>query len=187
MKKRCPKCGGIIVDGCCVRCGFMKNGNIVGNYTPNDKFKELKIYDKHFDEIYRNENMKLIFLLGPLNFSYRGCPIIGGFASVLDIILFLAVSNFLNSVSKIYSFVYLLLHVLYLLIIRIAYCTFVNRIILKIDSIKIRIIKYKSKNNEDFYDILNKHNDKSIGSIFLSILISICISLMIIIVIVNQK
>lgn len=182
MKKKCPKCGGIMVNDCCIKCGYMTSGNKVGSYISDDRFEDLQIYDKHFDEIYHNENTLMTFLLGPLNFSYRSHPIIGGIASVVHIFLFLFVSNLLNPVSKFNYFLYLLFHVLYLLIVRFAYCTFVNTIILKIDSIYINMIKRKTKNNEEYYNLLNSHNDKSISSIILSVLISICIILIILII-----
>lgn len=187
MNKKCPKCAGIMVKGCCIKCGYMSNGNVVGTYKLDDKFEELRIYDDHFDEMYRNDNQLITFFLGPLNFSYRNDPIIGGVASALNIYLFFVVSNLLNPVSKINSFLYLLFHVFYIIIVRVAYCTFVNRIILKIDSIKIKIIKNKTKDKDKFYHILNSHNDQSIGAIFLSILISICIFLVFLIIRINQN
>lgn len=186
MKKICPKCGGIMLKDCCIKCGYMTNGNVAGKYISKDRFEELKIYDAHFDEIYRNENSLMIFLLGPLNFSYRSLPILGGIASVVHILLFLKVSALLNPVSKIYSFLYLILHIIYLIIIRIIYCIFVNKIILKIDSIRIKMIKNRAKNEEDFYNKLNNHNDKSIGSIILSILISICIFLVLLLIYIKK-
>jgi hypothetical protein len=186
MKKKCPKCGGVMVDDCCVRCGYMTNGNVAGSYVANDKFEELRIYDKHFDEMYRNENVLMTFLLGPLNFSYRNQPFLGGTITVAHILLFLEVSALLNPVSRIDYFIYMVLHVLYLLIIRVAYCAFVNRIILGIDKIKINMLKKGAKDQDDFYDSLDKHNDKSIGAVILSVLISICIILLLLIVYVKR-
>lgn len=187
MKNICPKCKGIMVKGCCVKCGYMSNGNVVGTYKTDDCYEELRIYDNHFEEIYRNGNQMMTFLLGPLNFSYRGCPIIGGVITALHIYLFFVVSNLLNPVSKINSFIYLLFHLLYTIIVRVAYCTFVNRVILKIDAIKIYIIKNKTKDKDEFYYVLNNHNDQSIGDIFFSILISTCIFLIFLIIRINQN
>jgi len=185
MNKKCPKCSGIMVKDCCIKCGYMSNGNVAGSYIPIDNYKDLKIYDNNFDEMYRNENTIVIFLLGPLNFSYRNHPFIGGILSVVHILLFFKVSEFLNPVSKINYFTYLLFHLFYLLIIRVLYCVFVNRIILKIDMMKIKMIKKISKSKEEYYAKLNNHNDKSIGSVVLSLLISICIFLIILIIYVN--
>ena len=139
---KCPKCSGKIKDGCCIRCGYLSNGNqIKDEYT--DKNYELKLFNKDFDSINMNKNLFLIAILGPLYFSYRGYLIIGTILGLIDFILF----YYLVLLVSIPIFSSTLMCYLYIFLDRLLYVVVSNYICILIDKFKIKMYKKKYKSN----------------------------------------
>lgn len=140
---KCPKCEIELINGCCLRCGYLPNGNqIKYNYETIDKFKEQKLFNKNFDTMYRNEKLYINFILGPLYFSYRGHFILGTISVFIDFLLFWLVGN----IAAMFSFFPIIMCV-YMAINRIIYSGFSNVICLLIDNIRIKSIKKRCKDN----------------------------------------
>ena len=141
----CTNCGGKIIDGCCICCGQLTNGNVVDvNKQTEDKFYLQKLFNDNFDIIYRNEKLFLIFVLGPLYFSYRGYFIVGTIFTFIDtlinILSMYIISIFIKNPTLLNIIV-----AFYLMFNRLVYCTFANSICILIDNLKIKRIKRKYK------------------------------------------
>ena len=62
---KCPDCKIELINDCCLRCGYMENGNkIKKEDSILEKFKEQKLYNKNFDSMYRNEKLYINFCWG---------------------------------------------------------------------------------------------------------------------------
>ena len=98
----CKKCGGKIINNCCIRCGLLTNGNMVKqDEEVTDNHHVQRLYNKNFDTMNRNEKTYINFLLGPLYFSYRGHLILGIISVFIDYLLFYFISTFISSASYI--------------------------------------------------------------------------------------
>jgi len=150
---RCEKCDGKIVGGCCTKCGALQNGNQIKE-VEIDKNEDLKLYNKDFDIINQNKNLFLIFLLGPLYFSYRGYFLLGTVLGIVDyLLLYYMMNNVLNIIIFILGSMWVFL--LYMFINRLFYIIFSNYLCLLIDKYKVKKIKEKYKKN--YKSILKKH------------------------------
>ena len=67
---KCPKCHSEVLDGCCLKCGYMFNGNTVSLEESQDRNQDIKLFDSDFEKICRNDNYYMPLLLGPFYFSY---------------------------------------------------------------------------------------------------------------------
>ena len=148
----CPKCNSKLVDGCCIKCGYLSNGNQICNRNI-DKNEDMKLFNKGFDKINLNKNLLLVFTFGPLYFSYMGYFFVGTILGVLDYFLFYFVMN--NIEISISIFGTLPFGLLYLFINRLFYIVFANYICLQVDKVKIKIIKNRYKDN--YKEKLNAH------------------------------
>jgi len=150
---RCEKCDGKIVGGCCTKCGTLQNGNKIMQVEV-DKNEDLKLYNKDFDIINQNKNLFLIFLLGPLYFSYRGYFLLGTVLGIVDyLLLYYMMNNVLNIIIFILGSMWVFL--LYMFINRLFYIIFSNYLCPLIDKYKVKKIKEKYKKN--YKSILKKH------------------------------
>lgn len=166
----CSKCNGKIVDGCCVKCGYLKSGNKIQNIEV-DKNEDLKLFNKDFDTIVQNKNLLLIFILGPLYFSYRGYFFTGTLLGIIDYLMLYYSMNSLDILIIIFgSFPTLML---YFSINRLIYIIFANYMCILIDKIKIKIIKKKYKENYKEKLKMHKHNKYYLLLTFLVYLIII--------------
>lgn len=149
----CPKCNSKLVDGCCIKCGYLNNGNQIENKNI-DKNEDLKIFNKDFDRINLNKNLLLVFILGPLYFSYMGYFFLGTILGILDYLLFYYVMNNIDtSISLLFGT--LPFGLLYIFINKLFYVVFANYTCLLIDKIKVKIIKNKYK--ENYKEKLKEH------------------------------
>jgi len=167
----CPNCKIKIKNNCCLKCGYMTNGNNVNlEYKNNDKLKDLRLYNKNFDIYYRNENYIWPLLLGPLYLSYRGNLILGTILGLIDCWL---VNSILETISipVIGGFsIYLL--IFYLIVSRIIFGTTFNALCIQLDKLKIKYIK--NKYPKDYKKKLLKHKNRIIY-VLISILIYVSI------------
>ena len=99
---KCIKCNGKIVDGCCVRCGYLENGNQIKTKV-KDKNEDLKLFNKDFYIINQNKNLLLVFILGPLYFSYRGYFFIGTILGIIDYLIFYYSMNLFSILTIIFG------------------------------------------------------------------------------------
>lgn len=138
----CPKCNGKIIDGCCIKCGYLSNGNKIKN-VEIDKNEDIKLFNKDFEVISQNKNLLLIFILGPLYFSYRGYFFIGIILGIVDCLLF----YYLMNISEILVFIFgsFQIFMIYFSINRLIYIIFSNYVCILIDKFKIKSIKKKYK------------------------------------------
>lgn len=144
----CPKCNFKLVDGCCVKCGYLSNGNQVKN-VDIDKNEALKLYNKNFEDIVRNKNLILITLLGPLYFSYMGYFFIGTILGIIDTLVFINIPHIYNLIfntNNLFTITSPSIQI-YIIINRLMYILFANYICLLIDKIKVNYIKKKYKEN----------------------------------------
>ena len=156
----CEKCGGKIIDNCCISCGMLLNGNIVDvNRKSVDKYYLQKLFNDDFDSIYRNEKLFWVFILGPLYFSYRGYFIVGTALTFIDFLVYcfngMIISVFINN-----PILASILRTFCIIFNRLIYCIFANSICCYIDKLKIRRIKKKYK--EKYIEKLTNYKHKKI-------------------------
>ena len=72
----CPKCMSKMIDGVCIKCGYMKSGGKVQiNY--DEKKSDLELFEKDYDKMIHNRKLLKPYLLGTLYIGYKGHLIIG--------------------------------------------------------------------------------------------------------------
>ena len=166
----CPRCNNEMKDHCCIRCGYMTNGNFVSQDSSEDKYDDLRTYNNYFDEMIRNENSWLCFVLGPLYFSYRNHLLCGTILTGIHLFLFYltgyTASLFLSEVVMVYLIYFNLF--IYIILSRILYVMFDNILCIKIDQYQLK--KYKN-NHEDYQKMISEHEGKDILKVFLNIAI----------------
>ena len=171
---KCPNCNKEMKNNYCMVCGYMQNGNFVGECI-NEKNNDIKIYQKNFDIMNQNENKILTMLMGPIYMSYKGYLVLGVILSILDI-FFMYLTIYIFSLIPFTISLSFLGFILYLLISRIIFMSFFNSLCLYIDNIKIKRIVKKYKNS--YKNKLYKHNNKIIFMI-LNILIYIIVIILV--------
>ena len=151
----CIKCNGKIVDGCCIKCGYLDSGNQIENIQI-DKNEDLKLFNKDFDIIIQNKNLLLVFILGPLYFSYRGYFFLGTILGIIDYLIFYYSMNLFNILVIIFGGFQI--SMICFFINRLIYIIFSNYLCVLIDKFKIK--KLKKKYKENYKDKLKeyKHN-----------------------------
>lgn len=148
----CEKCKGKVVDGVCIKCGKIKDGDKIEEKNI-DKFEDLKLFNKDFDSINRNKKQYLPFIFGPIYISYRGHFFTGTILVLVDYLLFYFIV--LNNILNIFSSVIMIY--LYIFIDRLLWATFSNPICISLDKIKIKQIKNKYKENYKYELKVYKH------------------------------
>lgn len=174
---RCEKCDGKIVGGCCTKCGALQNGNQIKE-VEIDKNEDLKLYNKDFDIVNQNKNLFLIFIFGPLYFSYRGYFLLG---TILGIVDYLLLYYMMNNVLGIIIFIFgpAIVFILYMLINRLFYVIFSNYICLLIDKYKVK--KIKEKYTKNYKSILKKHKHNKYYFILTLVVYFVLIALFVIV------
>lgn len=175
---KCIKCGGIMLNDCCVNCGYMKNGNYTNKKDTFDKFEDIKNYNSSFDSMHRNKKKYLVFILGPLYLSYRNHLLSGCLMSLIDFSISCLIMAKLTQINEYSNFLFLLLLFTYIFIKRIIYVSFLNPICLRLDFYKIKILKKTKKN---YIKIIKNHKSRSIFTLLLNIILYILLFLVIII------
>ncbi len=169
---RCPKCNIKMLNNCCVRCGYMINGNY-SNQKLESKYEELKLYNKSFEKMNYNKNKTQIFILESSYFSYRDHLLFGILLGIVDsIVSIFLISLMINYIKDDFIIIYVELIIVYIFIKKIIYVIFANTVCLKLDYKKIEKIK---KNNINYKDILIEHKDKSKIKLIISLLIYIVV------------
>lgn len=177
VRNRCPKCGSIMMNNCCVGCGFMSNGNYTGKAVNDDKFADLKLYDDSFDDLTMNRKLLLIFLMEYFYFCYRGHLLFGCLVGLVDILIsFCFVTSFGDLLGSYFPLIFNFCLFVYFIIKKILYVMFANTICLKLDMLSINRIKKKYSN---YQLILCKHKDRNWFKVIICLIIYFVVFFMI--------
>ena len=158
---KCPHCHANMADrDYCIRCGYMKNGRVIGEYNPVDKDSDLKAYQDHYEEMLLNTKLFKPFFLGCFYFSWNRHLFVGlvsGFIGLaLYYLLMLLSSTFLLSVATI-------------IIIRTIYAAIANMICLSLDRKKISYMKKKYP--EEYMKKLLKQKPRSFMQVLMHVML----------------
>ncbi len=149
---KCPKCGKPLHKDFCMHCGYMLNGNVIDTKKKIEASKLEKYLGDDFDKIIHNENIKQVFILGPLYFSYRNFLFLGTSLTLLDIYLIYKsrefAQNFLNTpLFSIYLNFDIPIMLITFLLLRLFYVMFSNEIYIKL------LTKKLAKSNDDIVNL----------------------------------
>lgn len=186
-KKKCPKCHSNMINDCCVKCGYMSNGNVSGSFTLPDKHEDLKLYNKNFEKMNMNQNKFFVFLLESsyiaFNKHFIAATIIGIVDSILTggVILLLDFI-FIEILAKINNwmvFVFIFMVIMHFFIKRIIYSMFTNTLCLKLDQRKINKIK---KSNDNYKVVFMNNKNYSFISLLAHFIINVAFFILSIII-----
>lgn len=175
---KCPHCHANMADrDYCIRCGYMKNGRVIGEYNPVDKDSDLKAYQDHYEEMLWNTKLFKPFFLGCFYFSWNRHLFVGlvsGFIGLaLYYLLMLLFVSFplldnipLNEVQQASTF---LLSVAAIIIIRTIYAAIANMICLSLDRKKISYMKKKYP--EEYMKKLLKQKPRSFMQVLMHVML----------------
>ncbi len=164
--EKCPKCGFTLTNNkLCAKCGYVKGMFMQDMTKYNSIESDLDLFLKEKWEKYiYNENNLLIFLLGPLFFSYSGFFWIG---MILTFISFRI--GFL-----IYYNLGLIIFLSCFLFVRFLYMTFLNTIVLWLINLKISLLK---KHYVDYKIKIEKIKPTSVIYVVLAFIMAISLSI----------
>lgn len=166
---KCPKCNFSMVNGCCLKCGYMLNGNYVNKNEIKRELTDIELFDSDYDKMNRNSNWYLPFILGPFYFSYKGFFLLGFFGVLFD--YGVRVLATLTPIPNPIIFMYFIINRFIYLIFANPFCLYMER---------KRINKIKANSINSYKDILKKNHNK-ISYILISIgIYTLIISLIII-------
>lgn len=168
---KCPKCMSKMIDGVCIKCGYIKNGarvNINYDYQKSD----LELYEKDYDKMVHNKGLLKPFLLGCSYIGYKGYVIIGGLLSFIELTIFYYIYRFFEAFAFNYKMVFGLMMTLVIwVVVRLALTGVLNPFILYLD--KRNVEKIKKNNSKNYKVILASHNSNRSFLLFLNIVICI--------------
>ena len=177
---KCPKCKSKMIDGVCIKCGYMKNGESV-NITYDYQKSDLELYEKDYDKMIHNKGLLKPYLLGCLYIGYKGHLITGVLLSFIELIAFYYVYRFFEAFAFNYQMIFGFIMTLILWIfIRLILSGVLNSFILYLD--KKSIEQIRKNNPKNYKAILVNHN--SSRSFLLLMNIVICIFLFVIFLVV---
>ena len=173
---KCPKCKSKMIDGVCIKCGYMKDGiSVKVNYDYQKS--DLELYEKDYDKMIHNKGLLKPYLLGCLYIGYKGHLITGVLLSFIELTVFYYIYRFFEAFAFNYQIAFGLIMTLILWIfIRLLLAGFLNSFILYLDKRSIEKIKKNSFKN--YKAILVNHNSNR--AFFLFVNIVICIFLFVI-------
>lgn len=168
--KKCPKCGFMLTSDYgtkpyCLKCGYTEGIFLhdMSKYDTPESDLELFFKDKAVKYLY-NKNNFLIFILGPLFYSYSGFFWIG---------MFLTLFSFRVGFLVYYNLGFIIF-LIYFLFTRIIYMTFSNTIILWLVNLKIKLLK---KYYKDYRNKIKKYKPTSILYVILAFLMALSLSI----------
>ena len=177
---KCPKCRSKIIDGVCIKCGYMKDGiSVKINYDYQKS--DLELYEKDYDKMIHNKGLLKPYLLGCLYIGYKGHLITGVLLSFIELIAFYYVYRFFEAFAFNYQMIFGFIMTLILWIfIRLILSGVLNSFILYLDKKSIEQIR---KNNPKNYKVILVNHNSS-RSFLLLMNIVICIFLFVIFLVV---
>ena len=176
----CPKCMSKMIDGVCIKCGYMKSGGKLQiNY--DEKKSDLELFEKDYDKMIHNRKLLKPYLLGTLYIGYKGHLIIGVLLSFIELTVFYYIYRFFETFAFSYKMIFgLIMTLIIWIFIRLLLAGFLNSFILYLDNVAIEKIK---KNNPKNYKFILANHDSD-RSFFLFLNIVICIFLFVIFMVV---
>lgn len=170
---KCPKCMSKMIDGVCIKCGYMKSGGKI-KIDYDEKKSDLELYEKDYNKMIHNKGLLKPFLLGFLYVTYKGYFIIGFILTTIEWIISFNLFNFFgtfaNSFKLAFSFVF---WIFYFLIMRFILSGLLYPFILYLD--KRRILKIKKESPENYRYILANHEVHGTFLVIMNILIYVLI------------
>lgn len=139
----CPKCNSKMIDNCCIKCGYMSNGNTV-TMKSIDKNNDLKIYNENYDVMLHNSNSLIVFMFGMSYLAYGGYVFYAIVGGILEFFLFFAYT-YLISYIPLGNFFHFLSMLMYIIITRYLCASFLNSLCLYLDKRNIDKLKEKYK------------------------------------------
>lgn len=178
---KCPKCMSKMIDGVCIKCGYMENGSKVRvNY--DEKKTDLEIYEKDYDDMIHNKKIWKPYLLGTFYIGYKGHVIIGVLLSFIEVICFYYCYRLLESFAYNFQFVFGFFFTFIIWIfIRLILAGVLNSFVLYLDKKSIEKIKQEKPNN--YKTILFAHKSNSAFLLFWNIIFCLCFFVIFIILI----
>ena len=171
-KNKCPKCGFTLTKNYgtkpyCVKCGYTENVFLYDMSKYNSKESDLELFFKDEQERYiHNQNTLLIFILGPLFFSYSGFFWLGMILTFFSLRIGFLIYYNLGFIVFFSIFLF----------VRFFYMTFLNTIILLLIKFKIHFLKKHYKN---YKELISKHKQTSVIYVFLAFIMAILLSIII--------
>lgn len=162
MKERnkCPKCGFYMTDNYCLKCGFAANIYLTNLEKYDESVSDLELLMKsQFQKCIYNENLFLIFLIGPFYFSLN--------MHFLISIILIFIDCFFGTVIGIFFSKGIFPVIIYFFLLRVLYVMFSNELLILLNKVKIKKIK---STYEDYRKILIAKKSYSIMLPFLVIL-----------------
>ncbi len=165
---KCPRCGKRMKYDFCVHCGYMLNGNIIDTKKKIEASKLEKYMGNDYNISIYNENIKTVFFLGPLYFSYHNHFILGTVLSVIDLFIIMKskiiATTFLNTFISLGAGSFfldftLITRIITFLISRFFYIVIANPLYFKITKKKV------DKNK----DVVVNLNDRNVSKVIISI------------------
>lgn len=151
----CPNCNIKMVNGCCIKCGLLEGGNYIRHDELPSKYDDIRIYNKDFDKMYRNENWYISFLLCNFYYSYRKHIIIGTIFGIIDLLLMFLIVIIYNKLNITNSYLLIYILIIYRILIRTMYATISNSICLYFDSKNLKKGEYKKIGRSYIYLLIN--------------------------------
>lgn len=139
-KEKCPKCNFYLTENYCVKCGYTKN-IFSTNIKKYDSINEVELYLKdNYQKVVYNKNLLLIFILGPLYFSYFKFYILGFTLFIIEFMISYVINNLLSPYGLGIEPL-----VIFYFISRLFYLLFSNLLVLKLIKKKITTMKEKNR------------------------------------------
>lgn len=157
----CPKCNSKMIDNCCIKCGYMMNGNNV-TMKSIDKNNGLKIYNDNYDIMLHNSNSLMVFIFGLPYLAYDGYIFYGLLGGILEFSLFMMYS-YLISYIPLGNFFQFSSMLMYIIITRYLCSSFLNSLCLYLDKRNIE----KLKKHKDYRLVKSVHGYKGIFLVYL--------------------
>lgn len=151
-KNKCPKCGFYMCDNYCIKCGFVDGIYIKDLKKYEENISDLELLMKsQFQKCIHNENLFLIYLVGPFYFSLNMHFLITIILVFFDCLFGIMIGIFFSKG--------ILPVIVYFLFLRIIYVMFSNSFLVFLNKLKIEKIK---KNNIHYQELLIKKRSYSI-------------------------
>lgn len=165
---KCPKCKSKMIDGVCIKCGYMKNGGMI-SVSYDEKKSDLEIYEKDYDDMIHNKKLWKPYLLGTFYIGYKGHVIIGVLLSFIEVVCFYYVYRFFEGFAFTFQLVFaLMMSLTFWIFVRLILAGVLNTFILYLD--KRSIEKIKKNNPKNYKIILASHKSNSPFLLFLNII-----------------
>lgn len=175
---KCPRCHANMANrDYCIRCGYMKNGRVIGEYNPVDKDADLKAYQDHYEEMQWNTKLFKPFFLGCFYFSWNRHLLVGLVSGFIGLALYYLIMLLLVSfplidnipINQFQQGFLFMLSVVAVAMVRTLYATIANTICLYLD--RKKILMMKKKYPEEYMKRLLKQKPRSFMQVLMHVML----------------